>query len=331
LQRRASIAIVGGSGFVGSSLASHLANKFDVTILDRVPLRDFKGQFKECDIRDKPSLINKLEGFDLVVNTAIIQVPEINEKRRLGYEVNVIGTQNLCEAVESVNSIRGLIQAGSWHVFGESGLGGTINEEFGFRPDKIEDRARLYAFCKIAQESIIRITSTMSNKSYGIIRLGTVLGEGMPKLTAANLFIEKALKGEPMTPFKHTQYRPMLYVSIQDVCAAFGNLATRIINNKQKTANVVNLVWPIPMTIIDLARIVRTELLKLTHGQMKARIQVIDKGIKPTYTPKDKKRFTADITKARELLRPRQLISPRQTIEQILRQRLSSHTQHTSD
>jgi len=326
---RESIAIVGGSGFVGSSLAVHLSNQFDVTVVDRVPSKAFNGQFRECDIREKASLASALEGFNLAINTAIIQVPEINEKRRLGYEVNIVGTQNICEAVESVSSIKGLLHTGSWHVFGESGLRGTINEEFGFRPDKIEDRARLYAFCKIAQESIIRITSTMSSKSYGIIRLGTVLGEGMPKLTAANLFIEKALKGEPMTPFRHTQYRPMLYVDIQDVCLAFERLATKILGGRHETVNVVNLVWPTPITIIDLARIVRTQFFRLTHGQIKATIQVIDKGVKEAYTPTDKKRFTADISKARDLL-GRKLTSPRQSIERIIRQRLSSHREYTS-
>jgi nucleoside-diphosphate-sugar epimerase len=323
--------MVGGSGFVGSSIAAHLANQFDVVILDRVPPKGFTGQFRECDIREKASLINSLEGFELVVNTAIIQVPEINEKRRLGYEVNVIGTQNICEAVESVKSIKGLLHAGSWHVFGESGLRGTVSEEFGFRPDKIEDRARFYAFCKIAQEAIIRITSTMSTKSYGIIRLGTVLGHGMPKLTAANLFIEKALKGEPMTPFKHTQFRPMLYVDVQDVCLAFEHMATRIINGRQEAANVVNLVWPTPMTIIDLARIVQKELLKITHGQIKARIQVIDKRVKPTYSPTDKKRFTVDVSRALDLIGSKGLTSPQQSIERILRQRLSSTGRERSD
>jgi nucleoside-diphosphate-sugar epimerase len=38
---------------------------------------------------------------------------------------------------------------------------------------------------------------------YGIIRLGTVLGEGMPEKTAANIFIDKGLKGEPLTSYKH--------------------------------------------------------------------------------------------------------------------------------
>jgi nucleoside-diphosphate-sugar epimerase len=320
---RTPIAIIGGSGFVGSSLAAHLGNRFDVTVLDRVPPKGFSGKFMECDIRDRASLISRLESYDLILNTAIIQVPEINEKRRLGYEVNVIGTQNICEAVESVGRIKGLLHAGSWHVFGEMGIRGTIDEEFGFRPDKIEDRARLYAFCKIAQEAIIRIYSGMSSKSYGIIRLGTVLGEGMPKLTAANLFIEKALRGEPMTPFKHTQYRPMLYVDIEDVCAAFESLATRIISDsKQPTTNVVNLVWPNPITIVDLARIVRTKLLKLTHGQINARIQLVDKGVNPVYTSRDKRRFRVDVSKARDVLGSRTLTSPHRSIERILRARL---------
>jgi nucleoside-diphosphate-sugar epimerase len=290
-----------------------------------VPPRNSSIQFKECDIRDRSSLTGTLRGFDLVVNTAIVQVPEINERRRLGYEVNVLGTQNLCEAVESVSSVRGLLHAGSWHVFGEMGIRGIVNEEFGFRPDKIEDRARLYAFCKIAQEAIIRINSTMSNKSYGIIRLGTVLGEGMPKLTAANLFIEKALKGDPMTPFKHTQHRPMLYIDVQDVCRAFERMATKIISGpSQGPIRVVNLVWPKPMTIIDLARIVRTELLTLSHGRIKAKIQVLDKGVDSIYTSEDKKRFRVDVSKARELLGSKTLTSPQLSIERILRQRLST-------
>jgi nucleoside-diphosphate-sugar epimerase len=324
LQTHGSIGIVGGSGFVGSSVAAQLLNEFEVTILDRVPPRYFKGKFKECDIRDKTSLTSAIDGFDLVVNTAIIQVPEINEKKRLGYEVNVVGTQNICEAVESTKSIKGLLHTSSWHVFGESGLRGTVSEEFGFHPERIEDRARLYAFSKIAQESVIQMTSAMSSKAYGIIRLGTVLGEGMPKLTAANLFIENALKGEPMTPFSHTQYRPMLYVDVQDVSLAFNRLAARILSGNGKAVDVVNLVWEQPITIIGLARIVRTKLLKLTHGRIKARIQVIDKGVKPIYQISDRERFKANNSKARDLL-GRNLTNPQQSIERILGERLGSH------
>ena len=65
---------------------------------------------------------------------------------------------------------------GTWHTIGERDLRGTVDEEFGFRPDKVEKRARLYALSKIAQESIVRYFDEMSEKVFGIIRLGTALG-----------------------------------------------------------------------------------------------------------------------------------------------------------
>jgi nucleoside-diphosphate-sugar epimerase len=320
-----SIAILGGSGFVGSSLAAHLSYAFDVTILDRVQPKSPGLAFKPCDIRDRQSLVDAIRGFDIVINTAIIQVPEITEKKRLGYEVNVLGVRNLCEAVESVDSVKGLLHASSWHVFGERDLRGTLNEQFGYRPDKVDERARFYAMCKIAQELHIRTTSEVSSKSFGIIRLGTVLGEGMPRLTAANIFIDKALKGEPMTPFAHTQHRPMLYVSIQDICNAFEALSRRIlegeVGHETSGAEVVNVVWPSPVTIIELARIVRAKVIRLTRGKIRPEIETVDTGVPPLFTAKDKGLFRVDISKARKLLGSKKLTSPRQVIEEIIDKR----------
>jgi len=48
---------------------------------------------------------------------------------------------------------------------------------------------------KIAQESIVRFYDEMSEKVFGIVRMGTVLGEGMPEKTAANIFITNGLRG----------------------------------------------------------------------------------------------------------------------------------------
>jgi nucleoside-diphosphate-sugar epimerase len=327
---RDSIAIVGGSGYLGSSLATHLSKRFSVTVLDYVPPHDFDGDFISCDIRGQATLKGLLKGFDLVINAAIIQLPRINEMKREGYDVNVLGVQNICETVEATSSIKGLLHASSWHVFGERDLRGVLDEEFGFRPDKIEDRARLYALCKITQEGIIRIISEMSTKSYGILRVGTMLGEKMPKQTAASLFINNVIRGEPMTPFRHTQYRPMLYVDIQDVCRAFETFATMILandSNLQKSrATIVNLVWPNPVTIIELARIVQAQIMLLDHGKAKSKIKIIDKGIPPLYAAKDKSRIKVDITKARKLLGITELISPKQSIRRILNDRISTST-----
>jgi UDP-glucose 4-epimerase len=323
---RSSVAIVGGSGFVGSSLATHLSNHFSVTIVDKVPPKGH-ATFKICDVRDAGSLSSTLQGFDLVVNTAIVQIPAINENRRLGYEVNVLGTQNICDAVERIGSIKGLIHASSWHVFGERNIRGLLDEKFGYCPDKVEDRAKLYALCKISQETIVRITSAMSSKSYGIIRLGTILGDGMPPGTAANIFIDNALKGVPMTPFRHTLHRPMLYVDLGDVCRAFESLALQILGNdpmSREEPAIVNLVCPPPLTIIELARIVQKKVIRLTHGTKKPKVQIVDKGIRPIYTSRDKRLFAVDISRARRLLGNGRLTTPSQSIEMMLSKRMQA-------
>jgi nucleoside-diphosphate-sugar epimerase len=325
------IAIVGGSGYLGCSLAKHLSKRFRVSILDPLPPQDFDGNFTHCDIRDRQTLKESLKGFDLAINTAIIQLPRINEMKREAYEVNVLGVQNLCETVEATSSIKGLLHTSSWHVFGERDLSGVLDEESGFRPDNTEDRARLYALCKITQEGIIRIISEMSSKSYGILRVGTMLGEQMPKQTAASIFIDNAIKGQPITPYRHAQHRPMLYVDIQDVCKAFETFATMILANDSNLqgskATIVNLVWPRPVTIIELARIVHTQIMLLDQAKTKSQIEIIDNGIPPIYTPQDKSRIKIDITKARKLLGLSKLITPKQSIKRILSNRLSTSRQ----
>ena len=134
-----------------------------------------------CDIRRYDNVKKGLKDVDLVIHTAIVQIPLINNEKRLGYEVNIKGTQNVCEVVAENPKIRGMLLTSSWHTMGERELVGRIDEEFGFRPDKVEDRARLYALSKIAQEAIVRFYDEMSDKVYSIVRLGTVLGEDMPK------------------------------------------------------------------------------------------------------------------------------------------------------
>jgi len=153
------IGIIGGSGFIGSALAEHLGGLFKIRILDVKQVSkdlESKVNFQRCDIRNYNDLKEKLRGVDLVIHTAIIQIPLINENKKLGYEVNVKGIQNVCEAVYNIDSIRGFLLTGSWHVFGEREFRSVINEEFGFRPDKMEERAKFYALTKIAQETIAR-------------------------------------------------------------------------------------------------------------------------------------------------------------------------------
>jgi nucleoside-diphosphate-sugar epimerase len=198
------IGIVGGSGFIGSSLAKHLPPVFDVKVLDvkepKNKSSDF--EFEACDVRNYSHVKKALKDVDLVIHLALIQIPLINNNRCAAYEVNFIGTHNVCRAVDELPNVKGMILAGSWHTIGEKELSGVVDEEFGFRPDKVEDRARLYVLSKMAQEAVVRFYDEMSEKIYSIIRTGTVLGEGMSQNTAANIFITRGLRSESITPYK---------------------------------------------------------------------------------------------------------------------------------
>lgn len=327
---RCLIGITGGSGYIGSSLAKHLAGAFDVRLLDvRVPKQRFSEavSFQVCDVRNYEDVKKVLEGVDLVIHAAIVQIPLINEDKRLGYEVDILGTQNVCRAVDENPRIKGLILTGSWHTVGERELRGVIDEEFGFRPDKVEDRARLYALAKIAQESVVRFYDEMSEKVFGIVRMGTVLGEGMPEKTAANIFIENGLKGKPLTPFKHSMFRPMLYVDVGDVCRAYENFARKILNGEvseegNSLAHIFNVYYPEPVTILELAEIVRDSIIKWSDGRIKPKIEIVDIGQSSMFGEEDKKLVRVDVSKALNFLELGRLTRPRESIEEVVKMRI---------
>jgi len=324
------IGIIGGSGYIGSSLARYLLSNFDIKVLDvKQPSEDLREKISYvfCDIRDPLQVKKHLKDVDLVIHTAIIQIPLINEQRRLGYEVNIVGTQNICRAVDENSRIKGMILAGTWHVIGERELKGIVSEEFGFRPDKVEDRARLYAFSKIAQETIVRFYDEMSEKIFGIIRMGTVLGEGMPEKTAANIFIKRGLRGETITPYKHSMYRPMLYVDISDICKAYEIFSSKILNKEVKKEgnsldHIVNVYYPEPITILELAEIVQKAIMKYTDNTICPKIEVVDTGLKPLFNKDDKRKIKVDISRAIKFLGLTKLKSPKESIEEIVKNRI---------
>jgi nucleoside-diphosphate-sugar epimerase len=326
------IGIVGGSGFVGSSLAKHLSSNFRIKIFDKKPVFEGLGDgitFQQCDIRDYNDVKEKIRDVDLVIHTAIVQVPQINEQRKLGYEVNVLGTQNVCEAVNECESIKGLLLSGSWHILAESGLQGVG----GKRINLTEERSKYYTLTKQCQELIVKLYREISEKTYGIIRLGTVLGEGMPEQTAANLFISRGLKEEAITPYKHSMYRLMFYVDIKDVCEGFERFARKILddkvkNEKDNTTHEVNLAYPNPYTILDIANIVKDAIRTQSRGEINPKIEIVDKGLPSPYALEDKQYVNIDVTQAKNFLEINNMTSPEESLERIISGRLHLHLSH---
>ena len=157
--------------------------------------------------------------------------------------------------------------------------------------------------------------------------MGTVLGDRMPEMTVANIFIEKGLNGEPLTPYKHSMYRPMLYVDLDDVSRTYLKFLHYILSNVKKTgeqnslAHVLNLMWPNPITILDLSNMVRDVIIKLSGGRIDPSIEIVDKGISSHYDAKSKNKIKVDISKVQRLLNVN-LTDPRQSIEKIVKSRM---------
>jgi nucleoside-diphosphate-sugar epimerase len=324
------IGITGGSGYIGSSLAKKLSDNYNITLIDVKPPKGplpKNTSFLQCDITKEDQVRKATEKLNLIIHTAIIQIPTINEQKKLGYEVNVIGTQNICKATYENPNIRGLILSGSWHTIGEKELTGVIDEEFGFRPDKVEERARLYALSKMAQESIVRFYDEMTEKVFGIIRMGTVLGEGMPEKTAANIFIQNGIIGKALTPFKQSMYRPMLYVDVNDICEAYKRFATKILTNQvtkngNSATHIFNVYYPEPITILELAQITEQAYIEHSKGKIKPQINIIDNNQPSVFTKEDKFNIKVNAKKAMDFLEIKKLKSPKESIEEMVKERL---------
>lgn len=320
------VAIIGGSGFLGTQLTKHLLPRFKVRVIDtRAPPRNQNPNVETriCDILKLSDLESALEGVDFVIHSAIIQIPQINLDKRNGYEVNVLGTQNTCEIVHRSKTVRGMVLAGTWHIFGEGQFYGTARKNYNFEPEPTEERSRLYALCKIAQETILRIYDEISNKIFGVIRMGTILGEGMPRTTAANIFITNALEGKPLTPF--VESRSVLYVSLHDICLAYESYIEKSLSGKIKKntehSPVIDFFFPEPVSMIDLAAMVRD--LVVEHGKSKPpEITVMNAPTSGPLATGKPSNPTLTVTESMSFLNLPNLTNPREALAEIMKEKV---------
>ena len=193
----------------------------------------------------------------------------------------------------------------------------------------MEDRAKLYALSKTIQECLLRFFDEKENeKIFGAIKIGTALGDDMPKGTAANIFIDKALSGEPITPYKHSMNRPMFYVSVDDVCHAIENYIHFIIDknfqSKDSIDHIMNLAYPDPISILDLATFVQESVQKHSNGKISPEISIIDKSIPEIGNLDDKNKLHLDISKINHFLGINSLKKPKDVIDELVKIRMNN-------
>lgn len=322
--------VIIGSGFIGSSLAKYLKDYFSVTTISINSQPDWLKKenisHKICDILDYEKLSKEIRNASIIINTAILRIPQILENKKKGYSVNVLGTENLCKIVSENQGIKGLINIGTMSVLGEKELGGIIDEEKGYHPDKLEDRSRLYVITKILQENIIRFFDEIHpQKFFGTLRVDSVIDENMHSDFVVNRFIEQALSGQDISIHKHSQDKMMAFTAMSDICKAIKQLIDLILSNPKfnnKLENhILNLVYSQSYTITQIGNFVKESVVLHSGGKIIPKIMIIDKG----FSKNDEKKLNKidyDLTKIQKILNFNNVIPPKTAIDKIIKLRL---------
>ena len=162
------ITVIGGSGFVGTSLCRQLALKQqDFEIIDLKISNQFPEKCKIADVRDAETLRDTITG-DVVVNLAAVHRDDVRDKSEY-QRTNVDGTENVA-LICAEKGINKIVFTSTVAVYGfakpdtdESGVIDPFND---------------YGRTKFEAEEKLRKWQAQGNVSLIIIRPTVIFGEG---------------------------------------------------------------------------------------------------------------------------------------------------------
>ena len=162
------ITVIGGSGFVGTSLCRQLSlNQQDFEIIDLKMSNQFPEKCKIADVRDAETLRRAITG-DVVVNLAAVHRDDVRDKSEY-QRTNVDGAENVAFVCEE-KGIDKIVFTSTVAVYGfaepgtdESGAINPFNE---------------YGRTKIEAEEKLRRWHAKGDNSLIIVRPTVIFGEG---------------------------------------------------------------------------------------------------------------------------------------------------------
>ncbi len=262
--------ITGGSGFIGSHLATALQTKGEVRILDnfrtgfRGNLDGLSVDLREGDVLDQAAVASAMEGVDYVFHmAAMVSVPESVAKPRECEEINGFGLLNVLEAATAAKA-RKVFLASSAAVYGDNPTVPKLET-------MVPEPKSPYAFTKLLGEHYLRFFHDEGRVKTAALRFFNVFGPRQdprgPYAAAVPIFIEKALKGEDIHIHGDGgQTRDFIFV--RDIVAAILHVTLT-----EEITGVFNAGYGGTITLNDLAgEILRASgsQSKIVHGPVRA-------------------------------------------------------------
>jgi len=228
------VLVVGGSGFIGSTVVRSLTKSGIETIgydLIHTNSADYQKNWIRADILEMQSIERVFLEYNIDSVVHLVGLPAIDycqKNPHFSFLLNVMSVQNTLEAMRMAD-IRKIVFASSATVHGNSNSR-ALKESDDTHPTTV------YGWHKLIAENTIRAYTSAYGMRSTILRLFNVYG-GDPKIgkEVVSIFINRALRGEPLVVKGPEKFRD--FVHIEDVAEAFARSVTS--NHKQSvTLNI---------------------------------------------------------------------------------------------
>lgn len=249
------VLVTGSSGFLGSHVARAMNEAgHEVTGFDQQPGAASEYQTVVGDLLDVEGVTAAAQGHDVIVHIgAIGDVYLAASQPALAAAVNVTGSANIATAAKTAGAR--VVYASTWEVYGAPEYE-PVDEDHRCDPD------HPYNITKLAGERMLLAADHLDDVPTVALRLGTAYGLGMRPNSVFEIFIRKAMAGEPITiqgdgsqgrQFTHASdiARAFVLATESDIRGVALNTVARDMTTIKQLAEIVSERHPTEVTFGD--------------------------------------------------------------------------------